>query len=462
MLTKNFKFAPHQEEAHRRLCTNPCYSLFHEMGCFKTSTIIGHSEIQGYPRVLIVCFKGNLKTWEDELEKWTGEKDCLRMPDKSPQRLKKTKAFFENTTRYFFANYDCLTSDKLYRLLSRHAREFSLIVFDESYSIHNTGSSRNKRWLQIRRKISRCVIMDGDPTAEGEMKLFGQYKMMDLGHTLGSNYYEDFLEKYFVENDMGFWVPGRNTKRQIAEIISKTAHVIRKKDVLKWLPPVTYEVAYPTLTAEQKSAYSQMVKEFAVTLNDKTIELDYKIAQIHKLRQITGGFMYGEDGEVYRFPSNAKETITRRIMRQNKKLVIWCAYEEEIQIIQEISQSLGRTSVVYTSKDSDRIKHEFATDPNVNDFISNIDRGIGLNELVVADTAFYYSRSEKRRSRSQSIARLDRPGQEGLKVTIIDAVIPDSIDEHVYKRLNKKGERSNYLLNYRNNSQLKEAIRGKL
>lgn len=214
VLIDTFKFTPHQKEAHKRLCANPNYPLFHEMGCYKTSTIIGHCEMRSYPRVLVVCLKGNLKTWEDELLKWTGTQDCFRMPNGSPQRIKKTKEFFTSNTKYFFANYDCLASDKLYRLLSRHAREFSLIVFDECYSVHNTSSSRNKRWLQIRRKISRCVIMDGDPTAEGEMKLFGQYKMMDLGKTFGTNYYVDFLEKYFVETDAGFWVPGRNTKKK--------------------------------------------------------------------------------------------------------------------------------------------------------------------------------------------------------------------------------------------------------
>jgi len=461
VLTGNFKFAPHQKEAHERLCTNRAYPLFHEMGCFKTSTIIGHSEYQEYPKVLVVMLKGNLKTWGDELEKWTIDPAYMRMPDSTPQRLKKTKAFFDGDAKYFFANYDCLKSDKLYQLILRHAKEFSLIVFDECYTTHNTGSQRNKRWFNIRRKISRCVIMDGDPTAEGEIKLFGQYKMMDMGKTFGTNYYQDFLEKYFVECNHGGWVPGRDTKRRIREVIDRTAHVVRKQTVLAHLPPVCYEVAYPQLTLPQKKAYNQMAKEFAVELKNKTLEVDYKIAQLHKLRQITGGFCYNE-GDTHRFSSNAKEHVTQRTMKQNKKLVIWCAYEEEIQIIKEISEKLGRKSVIYNNKDGDESKRRFAECADVNDFISNIDRGIGLNELVVADTALYYSRSEKRRSRSQSIARLDRPGQEGIKVTIVDAVIPGTIDEHIYKKLFKKGERSNFLLNYRNNNQLKEAIRGRI
>jgi len=468
VLKDDYIFAPHQEEGHALLEKNQCNALFWDMGTFKTSTIIGHVERSrhNYKHVLIVVLKDNLKTWNDELNDRLTEADHTILPHTLATRKKAIKNYItEGSTKYLVVNYDCIRSDHLYDMLRGKAQGFDLIVFDECYALHNTQAARNKRWYNIRTKIPRCTIMDGDPTAEGEEKLFGMYKMMDMGRTFGTQYWP-FMEKYFVRIDDTFWQPGRYTLQQINAVLRETSMRVHKKDVLPWLPPVVYETRMLDMSSQQKKMYNQMTKEFAVELSDGDIlEVDYKIAQIQKLRQLTGGFMYVPDAPPMKIP-NAKLSTAREVMRQNKKLVVWAQYREELDMLHEMSKMMGRKPVVYhggvTGKDKDIAKEAFKSDDSINDFIGQVDCGIGMNELVVSGTALYYSRSDKRRSRSQSVARLDRPGQKHDKVTIIDIVCHSTIDESNYKRLKKKGKRSEMLLNYNDHQQLIGALRGRL
>lgn len=464
MLKPGYKFAPHQETAIQRMERDKCNPLFFDMGCFKTATVIGHVERSRhmYKHVLVVVPKDNLKTWKDELDERLDTPNYSILPDGHTKRLQRIKDYVEDSnTKFLVVNYDCLRSDKLYQLLKKNASMFDYIVFDEAYATHNVQAIRNKRWYSIRKKVPRCTVMDGDPTAEGEEKVFGIYKMMDMGATFGTSHW-DFMEEYFVRIDDLYWVPGRDTKERIGKIIAETAIRVTKAQVLPWLPPVVYETRYVTMLPEQKKLYNQMAKEFAVELDkNTTLEVDYVIAQLQKLKQITGGFCYVPESSAKRI-ANVKEAATREVMRQNKKLVIWAMYREEIKLIEEISLSMGRNPVIFHGGMSADAKifarNKFKNDPTCTDFIGQADCGIGMNDLVVAGTAFYYSRSEKRRSRSQSIARLDRPGQQADKVTIIDVIVVSSIDEHNFKRLKTKGKRSEMLLNY----ELKGAIRGKL
>lgn len=468
MLKPGYKFAPHQEAAHERMEEESCNALFFDMGCFKTSTVIGHVERSRhyYKHVLVVVLKDNLKTWKDELDERCEYPAYDILPDSSTARIDCIKNYVVHNTRYLVVNYDCLRSDKFYQILKKHAAMFDYIVFDEAYATHNVKATRNKRWYSIRKKIPRCTVLDGDPTAEGEFKLFGIYKMMDMGATFGTSEWE-FGEEYFVRDIFDLnWIPGRETKQRIAEILAKTSMRVTKAEVLPYLPPVVYEPRYVQMMPEQKKLYNQMAKEFAMELSeDKILEVDYKIAQIQKLKQLSGGFCYMPDAPTERFP-NAKIAALKDIMRQCSKLVIWCQYREEIEMIDKISIEMGRTAVTYHGgvPYSQKIynRNLFKNNINTNDFIGQIDCGIGMNELVVSGTAVYWSRSDKRRSYSQSVARLDRPGQKHDKVTIIDLITQSTIDEYNYKRLKKKGKRSEMLLNYRNNEQLKGAIHGRL
>jgi SNF2 family DNA or RNA helicase len=459
-MLSTFKPAPHQVTANVFMKANKCTPLFYEMGCYKTSTVINHCEDAGYPRVLICCLKDNLKTWADQFDEWTDNPDYTIISGTAAQRLKKMTHYLTNPIKYLVINYEALGTDKLYQLLKKEAPIFDHIAFDEAYSIHNHTVNKWRRWYNIRRKISRCTVMDGDPTAEGEIKIFGIYKMMDMGATFGNDYYV-FLKKYFFETPYGGWLPTKAGSKAIKEIIARTALRVEKKDVLD-LPPVVFETIYPELQPQQKKLYNEMAKIFSMELDSGLLEVEHKMTQLHKLKQIVGGFVYeGEERTVHRL-ANCKAEAVRRVMKANKKLVIWCAYEEEMQIVKEISIELGRTAVIHKGNQKEDAKRRFKELASVNDFIGGADGGIGLNELVVASTALYYSRSDKRRSRSQSIARLDRPGQQGAQVTIIDLVVPKTLDEATFKRLKEKGERSAMLLNYNSNKELKEAINGKV
>jgi len=74
-------------------------------------------------------------------------------------------------------------------------------------------------------------------------------------------------------------------------------------------------------------------------------------------------------------------------------------------------------------------------------FICQEDCGIGMNELVVADTAIYYSNSIKLESRLQSMKRTRRIGSEQHKqITYMDIVAKGTYDEDILEALNNNQE----------------------
>lgn len=476
MLRTDFPLAPLQHRMLDYLHDTPRAKLFATMGSRKTQTVLCHVETHArLKRVLIICLKDNIKTWADEMEKWLRVPSFTMVRGTASRKRKLVDEYLESDSTYLIMGYDtakpstlykdgsvkrdangvALKSSKMERFLRKRAEAFDLIVFDESCEISNHKNARFRSLKKLARDIPYRIIMDGDPTAEGVDKLFAQFLMADDGDTFGTRYW-DFKTEYY--EDVGAVYPDWQLKPgaidKMGRLLKDVAFIVTESDLREeiGLPDTTHKVLYPDMTAEQAMHYKRMKKDFETTIETVGVQVDYVMDQIHKLRGILGGFIKTKDG-IKRL-LGVKERVIRKLVTKHHKsqIVFWCAYTEEIDIVYDILQSMGRTPAKYhgglNDKQKDNAKEWFNKGQHT-DIVCQGGCGVGLNEFVVADTVIYYSNVNSRRKRSQSIKRVVRPTQKSPLVRIYDIVIPETWDESIHSTLMDKGAVSDKVLNWK-------------
>ncbi|HUU88238.1 MAG TPA: hypothetical protein VMX17_10855, partial [Candidatus Glassbacteria bacterium] len=201
---------------------------------------------------------------------------------------------------------------------------------------------------------------------------------------------------------------------------------------------------------------------------------DQVVVQLSKLRQIASGFLYLTDNKGKRktlwFKSSKlkllRELLTDEEYLKNKpKVVIWCAFTAEILKVAELAKELKIKTVTFYGSDrkkKDQARKDFKNKANVKLFIGQVDSGVGMNELTVADTAVYFSNSHKVVSRQQSMRRIRRRGSEIHKqITYWDLVTEKSTDLITLKSVQKSmSVAHNILMQLRKGASLKEALDG--
>jgi len=311
---------------------------------------------------------------------------------------------------------------------------------------------------KVSRHIKKRIAMDGDPTAEGEERLFGIFRMIDDGKTFGWNISHFHNEYYYWSEDRGYgqFLLKWNSLVKINKVLQEKAFLLNEEDLSRHLDlpeEVTFSW-YPEMLPEQARIYNELKEDFFTMVDNEEITVEWAIAQSSKMQQVLGGFIYIE-GKAKRIKGCKEQLLLRLFSRQfkdKKKIVIWCAFREEIEIIADVCKKAKRTFVKYrggmTNKQKDRAKNDFLnTDTGV--FIANIGCGVGLNELIVSHIAIYYSVSERRRHRAQSEKRTMRSSQQNPWVLTGDIVIPKTLDAVKIKRLKNKKKKSDRLLNHK-------------
>jgi SNF2 family DNA or RNA helicase len=133
------------------------------------------------------------------------------------------------------------------------------------------------------------------------------------------------------------------------------------------------------------------------------------------------------------------------------KAIIWSHYTHDVKrIINKIKEVYGDDSVVdyYGATDSDQrsinIK-KFQTDDNCRFFVGTTHTGGYGITLTAGSTMIYFSNGYDLEKRQQSEARIDRIGQT-KKMTYIDIISQDTIDERIVKALRNKVNIANAIM----------------
>ena len=454
--TKPYK---HQLTALKKSWNKENFAYFMEMGTGKTKVLIDNlamlydkGKVDG---ALIIAPKGVVKTWYEQelpahLPNHIENKTILWQANITKSQQEKLDSILENEMllHILVMNVEALSTDKGVNF----ARKFllshnTLMAIDESTTIKNPSAKRTKNIILIGKYAKYRRIMTGSPITKNPLDLYSQCEFLDPWLLDFSSYYA-FRNRYAEMKTMH--IRGRSIQvvsefknlSELSETIKTFSDRVLKEDCLD-LPPKTFMKRYVTLTSDQKKIYEQMKKAAMAVLNGKVTTTMTVLTQLMRLHQITCGHFTADDGTSHAVESNRLNELMNVLDETEGKAIIWANYQLSVgEIIQKIIKEYGEDSYVHyyglTSQEErqDNIR-KFQNDPKCRFLVGTPQTGGYGITLTQANTVIYYSNGYDLEKRLQSEDRAHRIGQN-KKVTYIDIIAEDTVDEKIVEALRKK------------------------
>jgi SNF2 family DNA or RNA helicase len=450
----------HQLQTLKKSEPLPYFGLFFEMGTGKTATAINiyrdKSSREGKVlRCLIIAPGITLHNWKREFAMHSKIADKVQVLEGSGVQRSKIVSKTFKTTSVFVLSYETLLMPKVMSELVKWGPEF--LVFDESHRIKNPKAKRTKEAIKLSFLAKYRYILTGTPVLNTPKDLFTQVLVLDHGKTFGNNFYK-FEQEYFIDMNAGMprhkYFPNWQLKAGALDDIRKKLNPIAvsvKKSQCLDLPPLVKLVIDVELSPEQKKLYEAMKKDFIAYVDDKACIANLAITKALRLQQILSGFitLTTDDGEAPKdvpIENNPRAKALKELLEditKGNKCLVWAVFRENYAAIRSVCDELGLKYVEVhgevSAKDRQKALDAFNNQDDVRVFIGNpTSAGIGIN-LVSASYSIFYSRSFSLEADLQARARNHRGGSEiHPKVTHIDLVARDTIDEHILKALDSK------------------------
>ena len=469
----NYKFKTkpyeHQLDALKDSWNKEVFAYFMEMGTGKSKVLLDNAAIL-YDKgeinaLLLIAPKGVYKNWYDSeipthLPDHIDKKMILwKTSDKSLKQIKLLNTLFEKGSdlRILIMNVESFSSgngsDFAYKFLAAHPK--SMVAIDEATTIKTPTSNRTKNILSLSKHCKYRRILTGSPVTKSPLDLYSQCQFLDPWLLDHQSYYTfkarySICKKIQVNGRQVEIVVGYRNLGELSDKIKSFSKRILKEDCLD-LPAKSYVKHYVELTKEQKKVYDQMKKEAIAFLDGKMQSSATVMTQLMRLHQITCGHFTADDGSIKDLPCSRLGELMDILEKIEGKTIIWSHYTHDVRrIIEEIKRVYGDDSVVdyYGATDTDarsaNIK-KFQNDDKCRFFVGTTHTGGYGITLTAGSNMIYFSNGYDLEKRQQSEARIDRIGQT-KKMTYIDIMAQDTIDERIVKALRNKVNIANKIM----------------
>jgi SNF2 family DNA or RNA helicase len=459
-----FKTEPykHQLEALEISCDKEVYAYFMEMGTGKSKVLIDNiAHLYNYDKlnaVLIVAPKGVYRNWVKReipihLPDYIERQVVLWNPNQTNKVKKEQEDLLsteEKKLRVLVMNVEAFSTPKgvnyAWKFIASHD---TMMAIDESTTIKNPTAKRTKNILKVGKYCYYRRILTGSPVTRSPLDVYTQSQFLDPA-LLGYSSYYAFRNRYalLVDRSAG----GRSFKQvvgfqnldELNTLLQKFSYRVLKEDCLD-LPDKVYIKREIELTPEQNKVYNAIKKYAIAELSGvSTVSASSVITQIIRLHQISCGFASTDDGEIEEIKNNRLTELLQILEETDGKVIIWANYRHDIhKICKLIKTTFGEDTVgAYYGETTDIDREKLITDfqnpdSKVRYFVGNTQTGGYGITLTAANTVIYYSNNYDLEKRLQSEDRAHRIGQNN-KVTYIDIVCKDTVDEKIVKALRNK------------------------
>mgnify|MGYP005994579035 FL=1 len=466
-----FKTKPygHQLDALEASWNKEVFAYFMEMGTGKSKVLLDNAAIL-YDKgeinaLLLIAPKGVYKNWYDS-EIPTHLPDHVdtnivlwKTSDKSKKQQQLLNTLFKpgSHLNILIMNVESFSSgngsDFAYKFLASHPK--SMVAIDEATTIKTPTSNRTKNILSLSKHCKYRRILTGSPVTKSPLDLYSQCQFLDPWLLDQQSYYTfkarySICKKIQVNGRQVEIVVGYRNLGELSEKIKSFSKRILKEDCLD-LPEKSYVKHYVELTKEQQKVYQQMKKEAIAFLDGKMQSSATVMTQLMRLHQITCGHFTSDDGTIKDLPCQRLNELMDILEKIEGKTIIWSHYTHDVKrIIKEIKRVYGDDSVVdyYGQTDTDsRSKNikKFQTDDKCRFFVGTTHTGGYGITLTAGSNMIYFSNGYDLEKRQQSEARIDRIGQT-KKMTYIDIMTQDTVDERIVKALRNKVNIANTIM----------------
>lgn len=458
----------HQKLAVQRAQQVKDLGIFFDIGTGKSRTtieILRHkfAAKNRLMKVLIFAPKIVLTNWQREILRYsrTHFKDIVVLKGAGRKRLNDMiKACGEDLSaaKIIITNYESVEMLDLFTAFIDWGPE--IVVADEAHRLKNPEGKRAKKVIQVSDKAQHRYALTGSPILNSAMDIFNLFRFIDGGTSFGTNFYR-FRSVWFEDENAGWnnrpghfpkYVPRVEAYEEFTQIVNKTAVKARKSDCLD-LPPFLRKSVYVELSGEQKKLYEEMRREYVAYIDDVTktdtpraVVAQMAITKALRLQQIVTGYAKTEDGEIYKIKENPRiEALTDLLLdlTPDHKVIVWSIFHENYDDIKKVCEknNIGYAELHgrVAEKDRDPNIQRFNDSPECRVLIANqAAGGIGIN-LVPSDVSIFYSKNFSLEQDMQAEGRNYRGGSERhMKVTRIDIVAQDTIDDLISMALANK------------------------
>jgi len=458
--TKPFK---HQSKALRDSWNKEYYALFMEMGTGKSKVAIdtmGALYTEGkINAALIISPKGVYDNWvqgeipthlSDEIET-----NIVRWQPSSAQWFQKqmTTLVFEkfNGLKIFVMNTEALSTPRGGRAAFNflEANQENIVIVDESTSIKNRSANRTQNIMSLKGLSKYRRILTGSPVTRSPMDLYSQCMFLSV-LALNFKSFFAFQNRYALvqKRTMGprsfNEIVGYRRLDELNKKLERFSNRVLKEDCLD-LPDKMYTKRLVPLSEEQNKSYKEM-KRLALTKlhNGELATTQSVLTQIMRLQQICCGHIQDDEGNLVSFANGRLKELLDICEEVQGKAIIWATFTYDIQqIAKALRDRFGPDSVAtYYGETPQEERQEIVQryqdleDP-LRFFVGQPKTGGYGITLTAANTVIYYSNSYDLEIRLQSEDRAHRIGQTN-KVTYVDIISPDTVDEKILKALKEK------------------------
>lgn len=433
----------HQKRAIEKLSKIKVGALYMDMGTGKTRTALELAAIRLEKKkvdcILWLCPVSVKRAIAEEIEKHL-EGATYELIE--PEKIKNWKA------NIYIAGIESVSqSDRvMYRLFELVQKRNCFLVVDESSLIKNWIAKRTQRIIKLGEYCTYKLILNGTPITNTEQDLFSQWYLLDY-RILGYKSFWSFAANHLEYDEH---IPGRVVRVLNADYLTRKiapyTYQITKEECLD-LPKKTYSTRYFNMTEKQREIYYFAKEEVFSKPLDDPWDCSWILELLSKLQKIISGLYPESMSPIFKNPLNNPrmqlllETIDE--ISDDKKVIIWCKYQYEIDAIKrvltdrfgedQVTELWGELTEKRRNKELERFKN------GARFLVANKKVGaFGLN-LQFCNYAIFYSNDYSWYTRSQAEDRIYRTGQKN-NVHIIDLVCENSVDELIQNSLyNKEG-----------------------
>ena len=425
------KLSEYQKTGVKFLAERRFALLGDDQGLGKTAQLLCAAEEIQANKILIICPAVARINWQREAKLWTDYsfKVCTTLTDE-PSDL--------SIVSYSYAteNYELLKGTP-----------WDLIICDESHFIKEPEAKVTQRVYGkngIIRVTDRLWCSSGTPAPNHAGELWPL--LYTFGETALSH--EDFIDRFcktrptFYGGKRGTKIDGTKAEAfpEIKKMLSGVMLRRMKKDVLKELPPVSYETVYvegtplPETIAMDLSIIKReegyLAEAMAICGDQLSFVLDRIGSSVAVLRRYVG---------LQKVSDVAQMVKTELTDNAYEKIVIFAVHTDVIAHLKSELEAFGAVVVNGKTPQGDRQKaiDSFQNDKACRVFIGNIQAAGTAITLTAAHQVLFVEKTWTPGDIAQAIDRVNRRGQT-MPVTVRSAVLADSLDEKVDAVLMRK------------------------
>ena len=459
---------PYQTQGLIKCWSRYFNALFMDPGTGKTKMVIDLGTCRhqlGMIDQIVVIGLVSIKTnWEEEIEKFCPIATNVHLLHTTPKGRKDFEKFkSEKGFKWLILGVESLSTGGAFDMVQSFIDKNTMIVMDESSKIKNHKAKRTDVAIQLslNPNVKFSMILTGTPITQGVEDLYSQFEFLSPD-IIGHGSYYSFRNSYCImggyenKNIVGY----KNIENLLAEV-EPYVYQVRKRDVLKDLPPITFTIRRVAMSKEQTEIYKELKNNLKVQIDTDTLSVNNPLTLLLRFSEITGGHIsfLKENPNILQRDKKPMVYLRKPLTKSPKleellniledfpkdeQVIIWVSPKnmDELHLIHKtMSKIYGVENIglLYGAMNEDerqQVRQDFQAG-HLRFIIGNpAVGGIGLN-LTAARYMINYSRDFSLETSIQSISRMERIGQFKA-MTVYDIVCENTVDEKILESYHMK------------------------